>query len=107
MTDILLAELGVEPFPAPLGDLGKAAETRFWSGARLLLLLVLAERVADILGAGCTERAFVARESAKVLELSPKRPPLTSTEVRVDSVVPLSDAFEIRLGRRFCPPLVP
>lgn len=107
MTDILLAELGVEPLPAPLGDLGKAVDTRFWSGARLLLLAVLAERFADILGAGWTERALVARESAKVLELSPKRPPFISTEVRVDSTAPLSAAFEIKLGLRFCPPLLP
>lgn len=77
MTDTLRDD-AVTPFP--LGDREKDEEMRLVSGFKLPLLLVLAEKVEDSLGAGCIERAFVARDTLSRPVLSPDSPPSDSAD---------------------------
>jgi hypothetical protein len=101
ITDILLPEPGFDPVPV-LGDLANNTDFRLASGVSLLLLLL--EKCDDSRGGGCTGFAFVVLvEAAKDLVLSPCWPKMllsiVSVELRVDES--LSEAFDLRLGRRF------
>ena len=85
MTDILFAEFGVEPFP-PFGDLGNMLDARFESGASVLLLLLVAVKLADNRGGGCIDLAFVFLPVPRFLVPSFSTVALTiSVEVRAES----------------------
>lgn len=92
-----------DPLPTPvLGDRGMIVDALFCSGTSVLLLTL--RFVWDGRGGGWTDFALAARDDEKLLrEVASDRdgPMLKSSDVRVVSApLPLSDAFETRLGRR-------
>lgn len=97
----------VNAAPLVLGDLENDVDIRLFSGFRLPLLLVLVEKVADNLGAGCIERALVVRDTLRCRVLSLDSLPMVSVDDRGPSLVLRSVPVDNRLGRRFTDPLLP
>jgi hypothetical protein len=89
MTDTLFPEPEAEAL-APRGERGKAVDSLLDSGVRVLLS---AERVELFSrAAGCIDRVLAVRDAVRLLEISAKGREPPSTDVLVESAVPLSDS---------------